>query len=73
MALHLMGAGPKGRKRASDQRKRVISYVRFGGFRLRFRASIASYLSNAPLWANAANSVTGYDETTLIGGRPCRP
>jgi hypothetical protein len=25
MALHLMGEGPKGRERASDQRKRVIS------------------------------------------------
>jgi hypothetical protein len=34
MALHLLGAGPKGRERASDQHKRVISYVRFGGSRL---------------------------------------
>jgi hypothetical protein len=28
------GAGPKGRERASDQRKGVISHVRFGGSRL---------------------------------------
>jgi hypothetical protein len=31
MALHLMGAGSHGRERASDQRKRIISYVCFGG------------------------------------------
>jgi hypothetical protein len=28
---------------------------------------IAFYLSNAPLRANAANGVTGYDQATLIG------
>jgi hypothetical protein len=33
MALHLMGAGSQGRERASDQRKRIISYVCFGGSR----------------------------------------
>src|SRR6266487_4484505 len=36
MVLHQMGAGPKGQERASDQRRRVISYVRFGGSRLRW-------------------------------------
>jgi hypothetical protein len=30
-----MGAGSKGQERASDQRERVISYVRFRGSRLR--------------------------------------
>src|SRR5215217_2607872 len=35
MALHPMGAEPKGRGRASDQRQRVIPYMRFGGSRLR--------------------------------------
>jgi hypothetical protein len=35
--LHLMGAGPKGREGASDQRKGVISQVRFGESRLRLR------------------------------------
>jgi hypothetical protein len=30
----VMGAGSNGQERASDQRKRVISYVRFGGSRL---------------------------------------
>src|SRR6266487_2858667 len=30
MALHPMGAVPKGREGVSDQRQRVMSYVRFG-------------------------------------------
>jgi hypothetical protein len=34
MALHPMGAEPKGRERASDQRQHVIPYMRFGGSRL---------------------------------------
>jgi hypothetical protein len=33
MALHLRVQDPNGRERASDQGKRVISYVRFGGSR----------------------------------------
>jgi hypothetical protein len=34
---------------------------------------ITSQLSNAPLRANAANGVTGYDQATLIGSGPRRP
>ena len=37
---------------------------------LRFGALIASHLSNAPLRANAANGVTGYDQATLLGSGP---
>jgi hypothetical protein len=36
-------------------------------------ALIASDLSNAPLRANAANRVTGYDKASLLGSGPCRP
>jgi hypothetical protein len=36
-------------------------------------ALIASHLSNAPLRANAANRVTGYDKASLLGSGPCRP
>jgi hypothetical protein len=32
----------------------------------RFGGLIASHLSNAPLRANAANGVTGYDQATLL-------
>ena len=39
----------------------------------RLGAPIASHLSNAPLRANAANGVTGYDQATLLGSGPCRP
>jgi len=39
----------------------------------RFGAPIASHLSNAPLRANAANGVTGYDQATLLGSGLCRP
>jgi hypothetical protein len=35
IALHLMGAGLQRRKRAFDQRYRIISYVGFDGSRLR--------------------------------------
>jgi hypothetical protein len=31
---------------------------------------IASHLSNAPLRANAANGVTGYDQAALLGSGP---
>jgi hypothetical protein len=34
---------------------------------------IAFYLSNAPLRANAAKGVTGYDLATLIWGGPGSP
>jgi hypothetical protein len=41
--LHLMGAaGPKGREGASDQRKGVISQVRFGESRLSVLVAIDS-------------------------------
>jgi hypothetical protein len=36
-------------------------------------ALIAFYLSNAPLRANAAKGVTGYDQATLIWSGPGRP
>ena len=36
-------------------------------------ALIASDLSNAPLRANAANRVTGYDQASLLGSGPWRP
>src|SRR4029450_641294 len=39
----------------------------------RFGVPIASHLSNAPLRANAANGVTGYDQATLLESGPCRP
>jgi hypothetical protein len=39
----------------------------------KFGAPIASHLSNAPLRANAANGVTGYDQATLLGSGLCRP
>jgi hypothetical protein len=39
----------------------------------RFGAPIASHLSTAPLRANAANGVTGYDQATLLGSGPCNP
>src|SRR5215211_1591087 len=39
----------------------------------RLGALIASDLSNAPLRANAANRVTGYDQASLLGSGPWRP
>jgi hypothetical protein len=47
---------------------------RHAGARLtKVNALIAFYLSNAPLRANAAKGVTGYDQATLIWSGPGRP
>jgi hypothetical protein len=44
-----------------------------GAWRTKVNALIAFYLSNAPLRANAAKGVTGYDLATLIWGGPGSP
>jgi hypothetical protein len=44
-----------------------------GAWRTKVNALIAFYLPNAPLRANAAKGVTGYDQATLIWSGPGRP
>ena len=51
----------------------MLWHGRHGGGRSKVGAPIASHSSNAPLRANAANGVTGYDKSSLLRSGPCRP